>query len=182
MEIYWGSLLSQTLKQTGLPHGTLQRARYFMRTSIPSWLGQQNETKELCLKTNVPCLIVHRGHSTTKQESGKSEVCRVDENIGGFCVALFSLEMDDQLAEGLDAALRRRTPAEERGKHSQQNCGELSRVFGEGTERRVKDKQRAGRLSTSERQPSTSASGVSQVREESSCSCPLVWAVLKWPC
>lgn len=77
-----------------------------MRMGIPSWLSRQNETKELCLKTDVPCLIAHRGHATPKQESDKSEVCRFDENIGGFCVASFSLEMDDQLAGGLDTALQ----------------------------------------------------------------------------
>lgn len=46
---------------------------------------------------------------------------------------------------------RMRAPAEETGKHGQQNCGELSRAFGEGTDRRIKDKQQAVRLSISER-------------------------------
>lgn len=147
-----------------------------MRTGIPSWLGQQNETKELCLKTNVSCLIVHKGHSTPKQEPGKSQVCRLGENIGGFCGALFSLERDDQLAGGWTLPCRRRAPAEETGKHSQQNCGELTRALGEGTERRIKGKQRVVRLSTSERQPS---SGVSKSGKKSSCSwtfrCGLSW-------
>lgn len=67
-------------------------------------MGRQNETKELCLKTDVPFLIALRGHASPKQELDKSEVCRFDENIGGFCVALFSLEMDDLLAGRLDAA------------------------------------------------------------------------------